>query len=70
MGSGTLTESQYGACDSMGIQESYEVTEMRIIKLGMRKPWSFIPQEGHLEVLKQQAVSKLCRLGGTGTDKA
>lgn len=69
MESGTLAESQHGACDSMGMQESYEVTEMGITKLGMRKPWFFIPQEWHLEVLKQQAVSKLCRLGGARTDK-
>lgn len=32
MGSGTLAESQCGACDSMGMRESYEVTEMIITK--------------------------------------
>lgn len=37
---------------------------MAITKRGMKKPWSFIPQERHLEVLKQQSVSKLCGLGG------
>lgn len=62
-GSGTLAESQYGACDSMGMQESYAVTEKAITKRGMKKPWSFTPQEWHLEVLKQQSVSKFCGLG-------
>lgn len=32
MGSGTLAESQYGACDSTGMRGSYEVTEMVITK--------------------------------------
>lgn len=32
MGSWALAESQYGACDSMGMRGSYEVTEMVITK--------------------------------------